>query len=176
MAGIDGQPEPVTSARRPRKRSRLRVLLLIVGALVGLVLILVVGRSVFLGLLERSDASSDSGAPLPQTFPGDFPLYHPASLSLIESDPDTAVFVGKWITVDSQAMVVTFYRQHLNEEDLQAVDARMASGRTLKGMYFRRKSANNYVGTIVISPQDVYGVATIWVCTAAASSPPNPCP
>src|SRR2546430_4116853 len=137
MAGIDGQPEPVTSARRPRKRSRLRVLLLIVGALVGLVLILVVGRSVFLGLLERSDASSDSGAPLPQTFPGDFPLYHPASLSLIESDPDTAVFGGKWITVDRQAMGATFYRQHFNQEDWEAVDARISPRSTLKGPELR---------------------------------------
>src|SRR2546426_12552660 len=108
MAGIDGQPEPVTSGRRTRKRSRLRVLLLIVGGVVGLGLILVVGRSVFLGLLERSDASSDSGAPLPQNFPGDFPLYHPASLSLIESDPDTADVGGKGINGRTQASAGTF--------------------------------------------------------------------
>ncbi|HVS05176.1 MAG TPA: hypothetical protein VHK65_03315 [Candidatus Dormibacteraeota bacterium] len=96
-------------------------------------------------------------------------------MSLIESSPGTT-FVGKWLTVDSQAMVVAFYRRHLNDGDWEAVDARVASGSTLKGMYFQRKSATNYVGTIVVSSQDLYGVVTIWVCTAADSSPPNPCP
>ena len=178
MGPVGNMSEQITPPQ-PRKRRRRRALLIVggcVGALVWVGVVLVIGGSVLLGLLERSDASSGSGAPLPQNFPGDFPSYHAASLSLIDSNPDTAVFDGKWLTLDSQAKVVTFYQQHLHHGDWEAVDARTDPGSTEKVMFFRRKSATNYVGTIVVSPQNLYGVVTIWVCTSADSKLPAPCP